>query len=112
MAPASWLQRLTAAGAAFALACALLAPPPSAAVTEPPSDPPAHEIGTAGSTLVGVVPSTTKRGTDGTLLSLRVLAEPKADAPPASGLGAASVGGEAPALARWRLAHGTSTSSP
>jgi hypothetical protein len=112
MAPAPWIRRLTGAIATLALAVALLTPPPSLAAPERPSDSPAHEIGTGSSGLLGVVPSTTKRSADGTLVSLRVLAEAEAGASPATRPGAPVLGGEAPALVRWRLAHGTSTSSP
>jgi hypothetical protein len=112
MAPASWIRRLTASIATLALAVALLSPPPSLAAPERPADSPAHEIGNGSSGLLGVVPSTTKRGADGALVSLRVLVEAEADEPSATRLGTPSVGGEAPALFRWRLAHGTSTSSP
>jgi hypothetical protein len=112
MAPASWIRRLATSIATLALAVVLLAPPPGVAAPERPSDSPAHEIGAGCAGLVGVAPSTPKRGADGTFASLRVCAEVFADDPAAARLGAAPVGGEAPALARWRLAHGTSTASP
>jgi hypothetical protein len=112
MAPASWIRRLAASLALLVLAVALLAPPPSLAAPERPSDSPAHEIGAGCAGLLGVVPSPPKRGADGTLVSLRVLAEALADEPSAARPGTAPVGGDAPTLARWRLAHGTSTSSP
>jgi hypothetical protein len=112
MARAPWNRRFTAACAALAVTCALLAPPPSLAAPEKASGSPAHEIGTGGSALVGVVTSATKRSAEGTLVAPCL--EAALEAPPrsAASQGRAPIGGVAPALARWRLAHGTSTSSP
>lgn len=112
MAPASWIRRLTASIAILVLAVALLAPPPSLAAPERSSDSPAHEIGAGCAGLLGVAPSTPKRSADGTLVWFRALAETLADEPSAARPGTAPVGGDAPALSRWRLAHSTSTSSP
>jgi hypothetical protein len=111
MARAPWIQRLTAACAALVVGCALLAPPASLAAPRPASGSPAQEIAT-GSALVGVVPYTGKRSAEGTLVALRSLAAPQALLLSATGPSRATLGGEAPALVRWRLAHGTSTASP
>jgi hypothetical protein len=112
MAPASWIQRMGAACAAVVIGLALLTPPPSLAAPERAGGSPSHEIGDAGSTLAGVVPSPTKRSAEGPFVLFGVVVAPQAAASPTRGLRLFHAGTEAPALTRWRIAHGTSTSSP
>jgi len=110
MAPASWIQRAGAACAAAVIGLTLLAPPPSLALSA--GDSPSHEIGTGGTTTLGVAPNATKRGAESTFVLLGVVAAAKPTAYSTPDLRVVHAGSEAPALTRWRIAHGTSTSTP
>jgi hypothetical protein len=113
MASASWIQRFGAACAAVALAVALLSVPPSHAASHATTGgSPAQEIGSGGSALVVVGPSTTTRNAEITLVSLRLAVAHQVAEPSSTGFRFVPAGGEAPAVTRWRIAHGTSTSSP
>jgi hypothetical protein len=103
-----------AACAAVVIGLALLAPPPSAAVSEGAGDSHTSEIGASGCARVSVAPNPNpmKRGAESTAVSVRLDVAPKATATAAPAHGVAHAGSEAPALARWRIAHGTSTASP
>jgi hypothetical protein len=106
----SWIQRLTAASAACALACALLAAPP--AVAERSNEAASQEIGAAGSGLLGVVSTSAKRNPFGATLKVRFAAPSGSACASTPYAGHLPAGNVAPALIRWRLAHGTSTASP
>jgi hypothetical protein len=112
MAPASWIQRVGAACAAMAIAMALLSPPPSRAMPERTGGSPAHEIDTGGSALVGPGPGATTRSAESTLVSLRVTVAQQLAECATTRLRFAKASSEAPAVTRWRIAHGTSTSNP
>jgi hypothetical protein len=110
----SKLERFTAGGLVLALALSLLAPAPGYATAASTSGSPAHEIGAGNPGCVGAVPSAPERSrlpADAGLVSFHVLAA-AASRGPFTCLVTTLVGGAAPALARWRLAHGTATSSP
>lgn len=99
---------------ALALAWALLAPAPGHATPGRAGEAPSNEIGAGASSCVSAVPSAPERSrvaTDGVLSSARLLVE-AAPADSSAFRVTTLVGGAAPALARWRLAHGTATASP
>ena len=98
----------------LALALALLAPAPGHAAPGGASDAPSREIGAGASGCASAVPSAPDRSrvsADGVLASGRLLVE-AAPADSSAFRVTTLVGGAAPALARWRLAHGTATASP
>jgi hypothetical protein len=105
--------RVTAAIAALALLWALFASPPGQATPERAGERAPHEIG-QGSDCSGAVPSPPERrrlAIEGALAALEPIADVAPGAPAHHHLDSVA-GGAAPALARWRLAHGTATSNP
>ena len=112
MAPASWTQRVGAALATIAVVLSLLSPPPSRAMPEATGDSPSQEIDTGESALVGPGSGATPRGAESMLVSLRVTEAHEVAESSTPGLQSGQASGEAPAVTRWRIAHGTSTSNP
>jgi hypothetical protein len=110
----SKLQRALAGLAALALLWALLDPAPGFAAGRSGGGHESQEIGPGASAGAGAVPSAPERSRSSAHeapLALHDLDEAEAGAPSASRQ-AVDTGGAAPALARWRLAHGTATSNP
>jgi hypothetical protein len=105
--------RATAAIAAAGLLWTLLVPASVHAMPERAGERAPHEIG-AGSECSGAVPSPPERRRLVTEKALEALAPivDLADRSPARHALDSVAGGAAPALARWRLAHGTATSNP
>jgi hypothetical protein len=112
MVPVSWMQRVGVVCAAAAIALALLSPPPSRVVPEGPDGSSSHEIGDGGSALLGAGPGATTRSAESTFVSLRLTVAHTVAELSTTGLRFVPASGEAPAVTRWRIAHGTSTANP
>jgi hypothetical protein len=107
------IARCSAGLCAVALAVALFGSPLRVSAVDAAGDPAGHEIAAIG-LYVGAAPSTSQRGrlapAPGPLTPAQAL---EASAHAASTLRRSQLTGVvAPALARWRLAHSTATSSP
>ena len=110
----SKLRRALAGLAALALLWALFDPAAGFAAGRSGGEHESQEIRPGGSAGVGAVPSAPERSRSSAHdapLTLHDLDE-TASAAPSATRPARDSSGAAPALTRWRLAHGTATSSP
>jgi hypothetical protein len=110
----SKLRRALASLAVLALLWALCDPAAGFAAGRSDGEHESQEISPGGSAGAGAVPSAPERSRSSAHdapLTLHDLDETAASAPSAT-RPARNGGGAAPGLTRWRLAHGTATSSP